>query len=43
MALNLMALTGYLGNTTQRQKELSRELPTVEESVKHYCQDRGLI
>ncbi|SDK39895.1 Uncharacterized conserved protein YbjT, contains NAD(P)-binding and DUF2867 domains [Pedobacter sp. ok626] len=33
----------YISKNPQRQKELFGELPTVEESVRHYCHDRGLI
>lgn len=33
----------YISKNPQRQKELFGELPTVEESVSHYCRDRGLI
>jgi len=33
----------YISKNPQRQKELFGELPTVEESVKHYCRDRGLL
>ncbi|MFW0718379.1 SDR family oxidoreductase [Pedobacter sp. N23S346] len=33
----------YVSRNPQRQKKLFGELPTVEESVSHYCRDRGLI
>ncbi|AYM99253.1 SDR family oxidoreductase [Chryseobacterium sp. 3008163] len=33
----------YISKDPMRQKELFGELPTVEESVKQYCTDRGLI
>lgn len=33
----------YISKNLQRQKELFGELPTVEESVRQYCLDRGLI
>ena len=33
----------YISKNTEKQKELFGELPTVEESVRHYCSDRGLI
>jgi uncharacterized protein YbjT (DUF2867 family) len=33
----------YISKNPQRQKELFGELPTVEESVRQYCRDRGLI
>jgi len=33
----------YISKNTTKQKELFGELPTVEESVRHYCSDRGLI
>jgi hypothetical protein len=33
----------YISKNTQKQKELFGDLPTVEESVKQYCRDRGLI
>jgi len=33
----------YISKNPQRQKELFGELPTVEESVRQYCLDRGLI
>jgi len=32
----------YISRNPQQQKELFGELPTVEESVRHYCRDRGL-
>jgi hypothetical protein len=32
----------YVSKNPQRQKELFGELPTVEESVRQYCRDRGL-
>jgi len=33
----------YISKNPQRQKELFGDLPTVEESVRQYCLDRGLI
>lgn len=33
----------YVSKNPQRQRELFGELPTVEESVRQYCRDRGLI
>lgn len=33
----------YVSKNPLRQKELFGDLPTVEESVKQYCADRGLI
>lgn len=33
----------YISKNPQRQKELFGELPTVEESVRQYCIDKGLI
>ncbi|MBS7233828.1 NAD(P)H-binding protein [Flavobacterium psychroterrae] len=33
----------YISKNTQKQKELFGELPTVEESIRQYCCDKGLI
>jgi uncharacterized protein YbjT (DUF2867 family) len=33
----------YISKNPQRQKELFGDLPTVEESVRQYCRDHGLI
>lgn len=33
----------YVSKDTQRQKELFRDLPTVEDAVRRYCKDRNLI
>ena len=33
----------YISKNTQRQKELFGELPTVEESIRQYSRDKGLI
>jgi len=33
----------YTSKNTQKQKELFGDLPTIEEAVKRYCKDRGLI
>lgn len=33
----------YISKNPQRQKELFGKLPTVEESVRQYCSNRGLI
>ncbi len=33
----------YISKNPQRQKELFGDLPTVEESVRQYCLDKGLI
>lgn len=33
----------YVSRNPQQQKELFGELPTVEESVRHYCRDRKLV
>lgn len=33
----------YISKNPQKQAELFGELPTVEESVRQYCRDRGLI
>jgi uncharacterized protein YbjT (DUF2867 family) len=34
---------GYVSHERQKQKELFGELPTIEDSVARYCQDKGLI
>lgn len=33
----------YISKNPQKQKELFGNLPTVEESIRQYCHDRGLI
>jgi hypothetical protein len=34
---------GYVSRDTQKQKTLFGELPTIEETVARYCQDKGLV
>jgi hypothetical protein len=33
----------YTSKNTQKQKELFGDLPTIEEAVRRYCRDRGLV
>jgi hypothetical protein len=34
---------GYVSRDTQKQKTLFGELPTIEETVARYCQDKRLV